>query len=148
MPYVVDVHETPSSRVRSRTLGIACVLVAATTGGYVALLGEQGSLAEFAPRVAFVLTVLVGLTILTGVAAFTDAPARRATLAAACAGGLLPLGFLAAFSIGLPLLGAGSLALLGWRSALRDPRAGRLTGQSGAAALAAVLVLAIGFATT
>ncbi len=135
-------------RVKSRTLGVACVLVAATTGGYVALLGEQGSLAAFAPRVGFVLAVLVGLAILSGVAAFTEAPARRATMAAACAGGLLPLGFLAAFSIGLPLLGAGSLALLAWRSAVRDPGAGRLTGQSGVAALAAVVVLAIGFATT
>ena len=129
-------------------LGIACVLVAATAGGYVGLLGQQGSLGELEARVVFVITVLVGLAILSGSAAFTEAPARRATMAAACAGGLLPLGFLAAWSIGLPLLVAGSLAFLAWRTALRDPRAGQMALRSAAAAFAPMAVLAIGFATT
>ena len=80
------------------------------------------------------------------VGAITSSPTTRATLAAIPTGGLVPLGVLAAFSIGLPLLspdcspsGAYRGAARRWLDADPDLGGGRCAGA--AALLAAGLVL-------
>ncbi|HTS15402.1 MAG TPA: hypothetical protein VMH24_07025, partial [Candidatus Sulfotelmatobacter sp.] len=82
------------------------------------------------------------------VGAVTSSPTTRATLAAIAAGPLLPLGVLAAFSIGLPLLVAGLLALGAWIGALRDEGSTRTLIWSVVAALGAAALLAVGLLGT
>lgn len=135
-------------RIGSPYLGISCVAVAATTAGYVNLLAQQGSLNGFNARIAFVLALLAGSALLSGIGTFTRSVATRAVTAAACAGALLPLGLLGAFSIGLPLLAAGSFALVAWRTALRDTSTPSATVQSASAFMGAVIILVIGFVTS
>lgn len=125
-------------RIGSPHLGISSIAVAATTVGYVGLLSQQGSLDGFDARVAFVLALLTGIAILGGIGTFTRSVTTRATAAGACAGALLPLGILSAFSIGLPLVSAGAFALLAWRIALRESSARNATVQSMAGFLAGV----------
>ncbi len=132
----------------SPCLGISSVVVAATTVGYVGLLGQQGSLNGFDARIAFVLTLLIGSAILSGIGTFTPSATTRATTAGACAGALLPLGILGAFSIGLPLLAAGAFALLAWRIALREASTRSATVQSVAGFIGVVVVLVLGFVLT
>src|SRR5215210_1892241 len=102
----------------SRPLGIVSVITAATALGYARLLAQQGCWPGIDARLALVLGLLAGFMILAGIGTFTRSAVARAATAAVCAGGLLPLGFLSAFSIGLPLLAAGGIALVAWRRAL------------------------------
>lgn len=134
-------------RIGNLYLGISSVAVAATTVGYVGLLSQQGSLNGFDARIAFVLALLIGSAILGGIGTFTPSATTRATTAGACAGALLPLGILAAFSIGLLLLDAGAFALPAWRVALREASTRSATVQS-VAGFIGIVVWVLGFVIT
>jgi hypothetical protein len=90
----------------------AAVIAAAVAWVYVGLMQTQGD-----RPLVWVLAVLGGAAMTAAACASTSTPYRRAAL---CVTGsvLLLLGVLAIFSIGLPILVAGALALL---SALRQP---------------------------
>ena len=138
---------TATSRIRSPALGAASVLAWAATGGSVLLLAQQDTAEPIAGRIAVVAAVMLvgGLAAATG--AFAPDPSIRVLLGAAVAGGLVPLGVLAAFSIGLPLLVAGLLALAAAGRAL--PASGPGTAaRAAAAAIAAAALLAVGFLVT
>jgi hypothetical protein len=145
---VPDVSAERRDRVANPPLGVVSVITAVTAIGYAWLLAGQGSIPGIDARVAWVLTVLVGLSVLTAIGTFIRSPVARATIAAASAGALLPLGFLAAFSIGVPLMAAGAIACIVCLSALRQASSRRATVQSTAAGIAAVAVLVIGFVVT
>lgn len=136
----------PFDRIASPHLGIASVAVAATAAGYLNLLGQQGSLdAALVPRVAVVVALLVTSVAISGLGTFAHSAKIRAVASAACAGLLLPLGVLAAFSIGTPLLLSGLLAVVAWRRALRD---GGTAWPSLVAFIAAMAIQAIAFFVT
>jgi fucose 4-O-acetylase-like acetyltransferase len=69
--------------------------------------GEPGDL-----TVPIVAAVILGLAVCAGVAAIASAPATRKILLSIAAAGLFVMGVLGLFSIGLPLLVAGILALV------------------------------------
>lgn len=143
-----DVRPRLLGGVASPLLGVTCVIVSAATLGYLVLLGQQGSFPGIDARIALVLALLVGFAILSGVGALAESVRLRAVVAAACAAGLLPLGVLALFSIGLPLVIAGGLAFVVWLTAVRDSSSRETIIQSLAAAATAVGLLGLGLAAT
>ena len=138
----------PLSAVTSPSLGIVCVITAATTVGYVGLLGQQGSLPGIDPRMWLVISFLTASAIASGIGAFTRSADLRAVIAAACAAGLLSLGFLALFSIGLGLMVAGGIALVAWGNAVRGSTEPRVTVWSAAAAIGMLGILVLGLIAT
>jgi hypothetical protein len=145
---VARVREQSVGRVVSPFLGIASVVTAATAFGYTRQLEQQGSWPAIDGRVALVLGLLPGSTILAGIGTFTRSRALHAYVAATCAAVLLPLGFLALFSIGLPLMAAGALAFATWITETRGVLSHRERVASVGAAIAALVVLAIGLIST
>ena len=138
---------TATSRIRSPALGAASVLAWVTTVGYVLLLAQQGTAGPIAGRIIVVAAAMLFGGLAAAIGACMPDPSVRVVLGATVAGGLVPLGVLAAFSIGFPLLVAGLLALVAaWRalpaSALRTP------AWAAAAAIAAAALLAAGFLVT
>lgn len=83
----------------------AALLAAAMAWVYVRVVHDQGD-----RPLVWVLTVLVGCAVLAGYGASLAAARRRAALMVAGVT-LLVLGLLAIFSIGLPVIVAGALAL-------------------------------------
>jgi hypothetical protein len=138
----------PLGAVTSPYLGIVCVISAAAAVGYVGLLGQQGSLPGIDPRMWLVIALLTGSAIASGIGAVTHSADRRAVIAAALAAGLLSLGFLALFSIGLVLMVAGVFALVAWAGAVRDSTAPQVNLWSAAAAIATLVLLALGLIAT
>ena len=100
------------AKVGGRGLALAsATIVGITIVLYVLIIVEQGG--HEVGRVAFVVLVfLAALALLIATMSFRDAPARGISGAAA-AGLLLSIGFLAIFSVGLPLLLAGVL-MVAW----------------------------------
>ncbi len=100
-------------------------------------------------RVPFVASYLAVVAICAVLAATVATGSWRVGLLAASAAGLLLLGFFALFSIGLPLLVMGLLALAALIGALQRAKRRRLAAfASIAGALAAVLILFAGFEIT
>jgi hypothetical protein len=123
---------------------VAFAIVLATDILYVGLIGSQGQdFQPYVPRfVASYLAVMAALIVI----ALLPRPeifAIRLPMRAAAAGGLLALGFLAAFSIGLPLVVAGVLTTVALTRTSRRPGSAlrRLAGL-GAALLAIGLLVA------
>lgn len=137
-----------ATRVSSPYLGVVSVVTVATAIGYIRLLGQQGDWPGIDGRQALVLTLLAGFAIVSAIGTFARPISVRAAISAACAGGLLPLGFLALWSIGLPLMVAGALAVVAWLSVASAPRRRDTLLVSGASAIAAMAILAAGFAAT
>jgi hypothetical protein len=141
------VNQRSFGRVASPYLGLAGIATAASSIVYVRLLGQQGDLPGVDGRQAFVLALLIGLTWTAAVGAFARSATVRAAAAAASAAALLPLGFLALFSIGVPLLLAGGLAVMAWIGAAK--RIGRQALiPSAVGAGAALTILAVGLLAT
>lgn len=132
------------SRVGSPYLGIVSVVTAAVAVGYIRLLGQQGDWPGIDARQAFVLMLLGGFAIVSAVGAFARPITVRVATAAACAAGLLPLGFLALFTIGLPIVVAGALALVGWLRASGDAQRDETLVPSALGAITAIAILAVG----
>jgi hypothetical protein len=95
-----------------------------------------------------VLTLLIAFAVVSAIGAFVRPISVRVTAAAACAAGLLLLGFLSLFSIGLPLIVAGALALIAWVNASSGARRRETLVPSAAGAIATIATLAMGFAVT
>ena len=136
-----------------RWAGIGAAIVAATVDVlYLGYIGRQGAGDPEFLRVPFVAAFIALMAILAAVSTRASAAQWRATLLGVSAAGLLLLGFFAMFSIGLPLLAAGLLALLGLIRTLAIPAPsggtpGRLaaSGMAAGGAVVAVVVLLAGF---
>jgi hypothetical protein len=120
----------------------------ATAIGYIRLLGQQGDWPGIDAREALVVALLAGFAIVNAIGTFARPISVRAAISAACAGGLLPLGFLGLFSIGLPLMVAGALALIVWIGVSSAARRRDTLIVSAASAITAIAILAAGFAAT
>jgi hypothetical protein len=125
---------------------MALILVVGTDVAYLLLIRGQGALAPDAYTVPFVAGYLVVVAALL----FTSLqrPAWRMPLRAASAGGLLVLGVLALFSVGLPIVVAGGLSAA---ATVRTARGLQITKESITAVVAAVVaavVLIAGFEIT
>jgi hypothetical protein len=127
---------------------LVSVVTGATGIGYIRLLGQQGDWPGMDARQALVLSLLVGFAIVSAIGTFARPIPVRAAISAACAGGLLPLGFVALFSIGLPLMVAGALAIIAWLGASSAARGRGTLAVSAAGAIVAIAILAGGFAVT
>jgi len=122
---------------------VAFAIVSAVDVLYVGLINAQGrSDMPYIPR--FVGSYLAVMAALIAVALVprAEVAAIRVVLRASAAAGLFVLGFLAAFSIGPPLVVAAFLVLLALTRTAREPRRGvaRLSGLVAAALAVAVLL--------
>ena len=129
----------------------AIVLVLADVIVYQILIRSQdGSSPESAATVPFVTGFLVLMAVLLWLSLLGRSPlgALRPALRAAPAAGLLVLGFLALFSIGLPIFLAGILATIAAVLAQIDPPSRNAVLSGVAAAVIAVTVLVAGFEVT
>lgn len=127
---------------------IVAILVVAVNIVYVAIAGGQGA-SDQPLRVPFVAGYLVTLAVCAAIAAGTPSNRWRAGLLGASAAGLVLLGLFAIFSIGLPLLVAGLLAVAGLVRLIgltSQPRS--LLARSLAGGVIAVVLLFGGFAIT
>ncbi len=127
----------------------ALAIVVLEDAVYVLLIRGQGEVAPDAYTVPFVAGYLLLMAALLGLSLTRfPSPSWRMPLRAGAAGGLLVLGIIAAFSIGLPLGLAGILASGSALRALKGP-IWTPTGLIGVAAgVAAVAVLVAGFEVT
>jgi hypothetical protein len=127
----------------------ALVFALATAGAYIFLKSGQsdGNLDVF--TVLFIAAYLVTLAALLGGSLMRRwSPTVRLAIRAAAAGGLLVLGVIASFSIGLPLVIAGAMATGATVRTLRGPFATPSSLSAVAAAVVAVAVLVAGFEVT
>ena len=136
------------SRAAGVSLTIVTVATAATAFGYVRLLADQGDWPRLDPRQFFVLVFLIGLAVTGGIGTVAHSVLTRAAAAAACSVGLLALGLLALFSIGLVLIIAGVVAAYAWLMAAVQDRTGASRLASAIAASATIAVLIIGLLLT
>jgi hypothetical protein len=127
----------------------ALVFALATDAAYLVLiLGQGGPRADVA-TVVFVASYLIALAALLAASLLRRWRAvGRLSLRAAAAGGLLVLGVLAIFSIGLPLLIAGAMATGATVRTLRGPFFTPSSLSAVASAVVAVVVLVAGFEVT
>jgi hypothetical protein len=134
-----------------RWAGVGAAIIAAAVDALY--LGVASSDAQFL-RVPFVAGFIALMAICAALSARASAMRWRPLLLGFSAAGLLLLGVIGIFSIGLPLLAAGVLALLGLINALSRPgsapsRSGRAAaGMAAAGALLAAVVLLGGFVLT
>ena len=127
----------------------ALVFAIATAAAYLLLKLSQGDVALNGFTVAFVAGYLVGLAALLALSLmYRWSGAVRLSLRAAASGGLLVLGVIAIFSIGLPLVIAGAMATGATVRTLRGPFVTRSSLSAVAAAVVAVAVLVAGFEVT
>ena len=137
-----------------RRLAVAAALIAGTVDVlYLGIVGSQGASNPQFLRVPFVAAFIALMAICAALSSRASAERWRPLLLGTSAAGLLLLGYFALFSIGLLLLLAGALALVGLIGTLR--LAWFSPGESGKAAVAAmaaggavaaVVVLLAGFA--
>jgi len=137
------------SRASRRLVWIPIVIVVVTDIGYAVLIRSQESNPADAYRVLFVAAYLALMAVLLGIS-MLERPMIirvRPALRGGAAAGLLVLGVLAAFSIGLPIVVAGALAT---GAAVRSLTGRRLPAvvTEIAAALVAIAVLVAGFEIT
>jgi hypothetical protein len=131
----------------------ALIIALASDAAYLSLTrgqagGQQGLVLDvftlpFVAGYVFVLASLLAASLM-----HRWKPAIRTSLRAAASGGLLVLGVIAIFSIGLPLVIAGAMATGATVRTLRGPMFTRSSVSAVAAAIAAVAVLVAGFEVT
>jgi hypothetical protein len=141
---------TPVVPARPSRLGLSAAAIAAAVDvAYVWIIASQGGPTDGA-RVAFVALAIAGAAACAGIGATRASPPGRLPWLGAATGALVGLGILGLFSIGLPLMVAGILAMVAWlttsASAGRGHRRERTL--AAAAALAAPVVLVAGIALT
>jgi hypothetical protein len=128
---------------------VALAIVVLEDVAYLLLIRSQAEVAPDAYTVPFVAGYLLAVAALLGISLLRlPSPGWRMPLRAGAAGGLLVLGILAAFSIGLPLILAGILATGSAVRTLKGPFWAPTGLFGAAAALAAVAVLVTGFEVT
>ncbi len=127
----------------------ALVFALATDAVYLLLVLGQGGERPDVATVVFIASYLIALAALLAASLLRRWSAVvRLSLRAAAAGGLLVLGVLAIFSIGLPLLIAGAMATGATVRTLRGPFLTVPSISAVAAAVVAVVVLVAGFEVT
>jgi hypothetical protein len=134
-----------------RRLGlVVAIVVAAVDVLYLWYVGfVQSGTSDQPLRVPFVAAYLGAVAICALLSTMVSAGTWRVALLAASASGLLVLGFFALFSIGLPLVVMGLLAVAALVEAIRSAtRGGLAAGASIAGAAAALLVLLAGLGIT
>lgn len=139
-----------------RWTGIAVAAIAGTVDVlYLGYVNSQQASAPWFLRVPFVAGFIVLMAICAALSAWASAIRWRPLLLGASAGGLLLLGFFAMFSIGLPLVAAGLVALAGLMGTLSqtDPAARMSSalarvGMAAVGAVMAVVILLAGFTLT
>jgi hypothetical protein len=137
------------SRAARLMTWFALITALATDAAYASLKFNQGDGPLDVYTVPFVAAYLVVMAALLGTSLLRlPRPAWRMPLRAAAAGGLLVLGILAIFSIGLPLVIAGAMATGATVRTLRGPFATPASLSAVAAAFLAVVVLVAGFEIT
>src|SRR5205809_2508745 len=111
--------------------GVAAIIAAVVDVLYYGFVNHQGGPLAF--RVAFVATFIALLAITAALSTRASATTWRPALLALSAIGLLSMGFIGIFSIGLPLLIAGALAFVALSFSLAAPRqpAGILKASAG-----------------
>ena len=128
----------------------ALIVVLATDVAYLLVIRaqnvEDAPAASIVPFIAAYLVVIAALLAASLMRWFS--PAVRLPLRAGAAGGLLVLGVLALFSIGLPLVVAGAMATGATVRTLRGPLVTSSSLWSVGAAVIAVVVLITGFEVT
>lgn len=128
---------------------VALAIVVFEDAVYLLLIRSQAEVAPDVFTVPFVAGYLLVMAALLGTSlARLPNPSWRMPLRAGAAGGLLLLGIIAAFSIGLPLVLAGILATGSAVRTLKGPVWTPTALLGVAAALAAVAVLVTGFEVT
>ncbi len=124
-------------------VGVAVVAIAATDAGYLLLIRGQGGGDPDTPWVVpFVAGYLVLMAVLLGVSLIAN-PRIRTGLRGAASAGLVLLGLISAFSIGLGVLIAAGLATAAMVLDMRSKS--RAVGPAAIGAVAAVVVLLVGF---
>jgi hypothetical protein len=131
-----------------RRVGVIVAIVVATVDvlyiGYAVFV--QRATSDMPWVVPFVATYLGLLAVCALLSATGSAGSWRIALLGACAGGLVVLGFLALFSVGLPLFVMGLVSIAALVRAIRGAtNRGLAAGASIAGAVIAVLVLLAGF---
>lgn len=145
----MDPEGYSSRRLASPYLGLSGLILTAAAIGYGFILARQGDWPHLNGRETFVLSLLVALAVMSFLGTFARLDSARAAIAAACVATLMPLGFLALFSIGFVLVAAGGLALAAWADAAADPAQRRVMFAVWAASAAvAIAVVAAGFVAT
>jgi len=122
---------------------VAAALVALTDVLYIVIINAQGqTLQPYIPRFVGAYLAVSAAALVASVVPRPEIVRIRVALRAAAAAGLLALGFLAAFSIGAPLVIAGLLTTFALTRTARDARSrpARLSGIV-AAALSVALLL-------
>lgn len=129
-------------------VAVAVAAIAATDGGYIALIRGQGGPPTDTPWVVpFVAGYLVLVAAVLAASLLVPAAAKPAMRVAASAG-LLVLGVLAAFSIGLAVLIAAGLSIAAAVLAFRAKPGMSSAVSAAAAAVVALVVLVAGFQIT
>lgn len=129
-----------------RWLAVTAAVIAAVTDVlYYGIIVGQGGHDPIRWRVAFVATFIAVLAITAALSARASSTAWRPALLGLTTIGLLAMGFIAIFSIGLPLLVAGALAFIALLLSLRASRQPAGLLQAGAAALIALAIFFGGF---
>jgi hypothetical protein len=124
---------------------IAAVIAALTDILYYGVVVGQGDHDPIRWRVAFVATFIAVLAITAALSARVSASAWRPALLGLSAIGLLAMGYIAIFSIGLPLLFAGALAFIALVISLTASRQPAGLLKAGAGALIALVIFVGGF---
>jgi hypothetical protein len=124
----------------------AAIIAAAVDVLYLGIVGSQGSNPQYL-RVPFV-AAFIALTAICAALSSLAAARWRPLLLGISAAGLLLVGFFAIFSIGLPLLIAGLLALAGLIAESRGASGKAAAGMAAGGAVVAVVVLLAGFSLT
>lgn len=126
---------------------LSAVIVVVMTAVYLALIRAQGSPPPDWLTVPFVTAYLLSMAALLGCSLLAVAVGLRAAMRAGGAAGLLVLGYLAGFSIGVPLILAGVLAAIATLATGSRVR-GLAVVAAPAAAVVAVGLLVAGFEAT
>ena len=143
-------RQTRVGRPTATLVWASVVLTLGVVVAYLLLIRAQGEPQPDAFTVPFVAGYLTLMAILMWLSV-VDRPrlaSLRPALRAAGAAGLLVLGVIAAFSVGLPIFAAGVLATIAAIRALAGPPLGKAILSEVAAALIAVVVLIGGFEVT
>jgi len=124
---------------------VAALIAAVVDVLYYGVVSHQGPLAF---RVAFVATFIALLAITAALSTRASATTWRPALLALSAIGLLAMGFIAIFSIGLPLLIAGALAFVALMFSLAASRQPAGIVKAGAGGLLALAIFLGGLEAT
>ena len=137
------------TRTVRRLVWIAIVIVAVTDLGYLAIIRSQQSNPSDGFRVLFVAAYLALMAVMLGISLSARPLSIRLgpVLRAGAAAGLLVMGILAVFSIGIPIVVAGALATGASVRSLASLRPPTVIAQIAAAVLA-IAILVGGFEVT